>query len=410
MATQYVAHSGGDFTSMAALLAAMPSVLTEPYICRIRNDGEYTTGFEVTGKTTTTINRITIECDTGHSWKNHANVRTNPYVYDVSKGVGFSANDFLAAVILINNDWVIVDGLQAKRSGNSYSKVTCEFGAGTGNSWLLNSIIAKTQSGASGIAIMDAATAINTLFYNQHATVGLGVSFQGGGTGLNLTIVNGAAAGGTAITTAYGSPTISNTAVFGFTTVSSGGALLGNYNCTDGASIVGANSQANLTYADQFENIANDWRVKTGADLISAGNTDATNAPNDATGFVRGVGTLGDCGAWEHGAAIVTGTVNGVNDVETVPQAQATGGVNSVTIQLKSDPTTFLASTALRFWTRNTIDGAVVDGGSGGLAFSTDPSGSVTVTGLLIATGARILTVQDPANALNSHNYPVTIV
>jgi hypothetical protein len=105
----------------------------------------------------------------------------------------------------------------------------------------------------------------------------------------------------------------------------------------------------------------------------------------------------------------VTATINGLTEAESVPTESATGGANSTAITLKSDASTLLANTTLKVWTRNTVGGPAIDGGTNGLTVTTNGSGVLNVTGLSIVVGNRILTVQDPADPNNSHNYPVTV-
>lgn len=63
-----------------------------------------------------------------------------------------------------------------------------------------------------------------------------------------------------------------------------------------------------------------------------------------------------------------------------------------------------------KFWTRSTLDGAVVDGGSTGISITCGTDGVFILSGLTIAAGAGYLTMADPADPSKSHNFFVTYV
>jgi hypothetical protein len=91
---------------------------------------------------------------------------------------------------------------------------------------------------------------------------------------------------------------------FGFDTDYSGTFDTGNSsnNASDSTGNPGSASQDSLTYADQFESAADDWRAKDGS-LDANGVADETNAPEDISGQDRD-GSAPTIGCWEFVAAV----------------------------------------------------------------------------------------------------------
>lgn len=104
--------------------------------------------------------------------------------------------------------------------------------------------------------------------------------------------------------------------------------------------------------------------------------------------------------------AITQTNANGDSNVVTGSFTTA-AATTSVTVGLGASGSP-LASTACKFWTKNTLDGAAVDGGSGGISGTTDASGNITLSGLTIAAGAKYLQFQVGTDPLNVHVVPVT--
>ena len=100
-----------------------------------------------------------------------------------------------------------------------------------------------------------------------------------------------------AMVTAYGAETAVNCAFFGFTNVGSG--TYTTCYCDDASPPTGCTT---VTYANQFENTTmstRDFRLKTGADCIDNGTTNAEGSPS-INGVAR---STYDVGAWEFVAA-----------------------------------------------------------------------------------------------------------
>ena len=271
------------------------------------NDSEFTLGLYVSGITTDSTRYVWLTAASGQSFIDHANVRTNALIYDQSKGVGIVANPFAKSVIDNTASYTRVDRLQAKRTTQSYS--SCALTLGGSGSSAKDSLFQKTFSGTPSVVDVSYNKIYNCAVIDTGGSSGGAIKLFTTGTGKNCTVVNASGSiNGTGVTADYSGALLQNMAVFGFTTgfSLSGADGASGYNGTDAASAPGSNNQTSLTYSDQFQSTTADFRLKSGATLINTGNTDATNAPNDITGLVRGVGTAGDIGAWEFAASGIT--------------------------------------------------------------------------------------------------------
>jgi hypothetical protein len=306
--TQSIGTTGRDYSTLQAWEDAVPATPTGGYIGECYNDSEFTAGVQIAGHTTSATDYVTLTAAAGQSFQDHASVRSNALFYDQTKGVAVTANPFGFPVVYIDDDYVTVSRLQMLRSSTSYSQGCFESADSYINAFLRDCIMAKTFSGAGAVATMRGTNIVNCLLYDTGATAGTGftIGTSGSALALNNTVVRVGSAGGTGIGRgSYGTPILKNNAVFNWTnafTGSSSNASSG-YNGTDAASAPGSDNQTSLTFADCFESVTNDFRLKSGSNLIGTGNTDATNAPNDISGTARGSGTAGDIGAWEFGAA-----------------------------------------------------------------------------------------------------------
>lgn len=119
------------------------------------------------------------------------------------------------------------------------------------------------------------------------------------------------------------------------------------------------------------------------------------------------VGLTGLTGGTLYYYAIAQVTSGGNSNVVTGSFTTASA-TRSTSITLYDASSNVLASTNLRVWTRVDIEDAAVDGGTTGLSLTTNGSGVLSVTGLSIAAGNGWLTIKDPTDDNNCHNYPVT--
>ena len=304
-----IGTTGRDYSTLQAWEDAVPATPTGGYEGRAYKDSEFGGGGAVNliiaGHTTSAANYIKLTTATGQSFQDRADVRTNPLYYESTHGVSFHSNPGAAISVRIDDDFVTIERFQFKRTTTLYSNNLFTVNStAQPNVVIKDCIFVKGYSGSGHyIAVLGCATAINCVFINEGAAsegIQLSAAYGEVGRAINCTIVNAAAATGTGINVTGGSPVINNCAVYNWTTASSGGTPTGDRNAATNASgLPGANSLFNRTFATDFVSTTNDFRLKSGSTLINAGNTDATNAPNDISGFVRGSGLLGDIGAWE---------------------------------------------------------------------------------------------------------------
>ena len=313
MATiQTIGTTGRDFSTLQAWEDAVPATPTGGYEGHCYNDSEFAAGVDINGHTTSGTNYIRLTAASGQSFQDHASKTTNPLFYDQSKGVGITFNDTHGEFpIRVQNDFVTIDRLQIKRTVAFYTSTEgiVDFSATLSNAVLKECIIAKLFSGTAFIAKPRDSKIINCLVYDSGATpTNIAVLLYELGTALNNTVVRIGTAGGVGITRTYTNNlnTAKGNAVFNWTTnfdSTTGWTAGSGFNCTNAATAPGSSNQVSKTFANQFVSTTTDFKLKTGADCINTGSTDATNAPNDIIGQVRGATTAGDIGAWEFVAA-----------------------------------------------------------------------------------------------------------
>lgn len=304
-----IGTSGRDYSMLQSWEDACPADLVsadQVWKGECYNDSEFTSAtLVIAGQTTDATRFVWLTAADGHSFIDHPDVQTNPLRYDQSKGVGIVGNDYtLQTLVSVGTNYTIVERLQIHRNGGgAYNNDTClECGAYVAGVVIRDCIFRK--SNGSGAAKYVAQTGggkfVNCVIYNEMAN-GNGVGTFVSGSLYNCTVVATAGGTGTGVRGAYHSGVVKNCAFFGFgtaeSTINSGNS---SYNATDASSFAGSNNQTSLSISACFESTTNDFRLKSGSPLIGVGNTDATNAPNDIIGTVRGTGTDGDIGAWEY--------------------------------------------------------------------------------------------------------------
>lgn len=302
--TSSIGATGRDYSIMQAWEDACPAnLVTSDQIWKgeCYNDSEFTSALTISGITTDSTRYVWLTAAAGQSFQDHADVRTNPLYYDKSKGVGIKVAS--ATVISSTVNYTVISRLQVWLSSGFLNR-TIDM---SGSDCVAKDCIFVSSYDYSVFSFGAVASnkAINCAFISLHS--GTATPCRSG-TYINCTNVrpSGYTAGGTAFARNYGL-SVKNSAVFGFTTFRSGTGssyYTGSYNGSDcSADAQDTNSTGGLTFADCFESTTNDFRLKAGSPLIGAGNTDATNAPLDISGFTRGTGTAGDIGAWEYGAS-----------------------------------------------------------------------------------------------------------
>jgi hypothetical protein len=309
--TLTVGTTGRDHSTWASGETAIPSTPTGGYELHGYNDSEFTDGVTFAGHTTSGTNYIRMTAASGQSFQDDAGARTNPLFYDRAQGVGITVDDTDGAyAIQVDEDYVTIDRLQVRRTANFYNNHNNQglvtFSNSYPNCTIKDCILAKTYSGTNPIMRLRDSRAINVVIYDSGSTAtdqALGMLEKG--QAINCGIYRAGSAGGVGIVRTYtnGQNLALNCSVFGWTANfdASGGTWAGStgYNCTNSATAPGSNNQTSKTFSNQVVSTTTDFALKTGSDCIGTGNTDATNAPNDITGFARGVGTAGDIGPWE---------------------------------------------------------------------------------------------------------------
>lgn len=307
--TSSIGTSSRTYSTVASWLAAFT---TGGWIGECYNDSEFTVTATISfsGHSTSATDYITLKTAAGQGFKDNASVQTNALRYNQSNGVGIRKTSAYGIVISVSESYVTLQYLQIAHTGggNSDNAYSCTSAGLSGV--LVDSCIEESNSGSTStnyVHIQRSGGVINTVIVNR-GTNGNGVSFDyASGTpyAVNCSIVRSKTAAGTAIT-GFGGGTwlVKNCAIFGFTTLNSGGTASGSNNCSDLAIGFGSSNQASKTYSNQFENITDatrDFRAKTGADLLNNAATDTTNVPSgtDIVGTSRPQSTAWDIGAWE---------------------------------------------------------------------------------------------------------------
>jgi hypothetical protein len=316
MATiETIGTTGRNYSTLQAWEDAVPATPTGGYEGHCYNDSQFTGTLSISGHTTSGTDYIKLTAATGQSFQDHGSVRSNALYYNQSNGVGISAGGGSSPVINIDNDNVTIDRLQIRRTGSAYNNAIVN--ASTNNQTnitIKDCIIGKehTTGYDPPLAVPRNGKLINCVLYDTDASPSNpAVSLRneyGSGTPLvlNCTIVATAGGGTTGVSASNtgNACKLQNTAIFGYSTPATHGggswAAGSDYNAATAASgLPGANSLHSRTASSELESATNDFRLKTGATLIDAGNTDGTNAPNDISGTARGATTDGDIGAWE---------------------------------------------------------------------------------------------------------------
>jgi hypothetical protein len=310
--TKSIGTTGRDYSTLQAWEDALPANLVtdgNAQVGECYNDSEFSGTLVVAGETTDSTNSITLKCAAGQSFRDHGSVQTNALRYNQSVGVGITvtATYTIAISVAVNN--ITFDGLQVRTTGASGDCPAIAI-TGTVDFVRVQNCICDTTSSVKVVSLYSN-SASPTASYIRNSLLIQRLSAQpalmaGNGSGVYYcTIVkpSNITPGGTAITSTYADPTITNTAIFGFTTLESGGAT-GNNNCSDLAIGFGTSNQASKTYANQFVATdasagAHDFKIKTGADCVDTGATDSTNGANDIAKTARPSGSAYDIGCWE---------------------------------------------------------------------------------------------------------------
>jgi hypothetical protein len=310
-----VRYTGGTDTTLAAAFAAIPAdiragtgtdeqwnILIDESAAGIYEWDLGAYGPTLSGKLTSATNNIRIAANTGKSFKDNASKLTNALTYNAANGVALKATN---VVLTCSVDFLVIEGLQFFRSVASAG--TGEHGVKlTGsNVSVKHSIIKSNSTNMNPLYVIGGSNFVaNTLVL----TAGNGFGGESGPRLSNVTLVRTSGAGGNAINAFFSPPTVKNLAAFGFSAILGGDQTSFNVassnNVTDlasGPTNWGAGSLLSRTFANQFQSITSgseDFRVKTGSDLV-AGTRDQTYTNDlDIVGSARST-TTPTIGAWE---------------------------------------------------------------------------------------------------------------
>lgn len=330
MATHTIG-SGGNFSTVQAWEDDIPATLTEPRIGQVKN-GELTTAGTLctfSAHATTVTNEIILETESGASFQDHANVRTNALRYNTANGAGLRTTSTYAPVILISGvtPHLTIRKLQMKvdASGTTNAVIRWDgFHANTAH--VYKDLILEKMAGVEPVVLVSgtgstATKLINVVVITRQTTNNGITSTAGNNQFIGCTVIrpSNITAGGTGIVRTHDTPKMVNCAIFGFTTSNSAAGFDGasSNNATDLASgLPGTSNQHSVTYSatTPFVNAtdassAHDFRLANDANaLINNGVLDATNAPNDISATVRA--SSPEIGVWELVSGVAPLTIN----------------------------------------------------------------------------------------------------
>jgi hypothetical protein len=319
MATNTVG-SGGTYTdlnSWVALRCQAVDPFSEKEIAAITAGGVTTsdtqdiTGFDENGQ------GWEIKANTGASFREHASAATNPLFYDETKGAFVNKTSGSPSTIRVDVDNGTIRGLQCgKDSGYNYVIETTS----SGNTLTLEDYIVGAPGGTKGV-LLRKGDSRRYLIVTNGAN---GIDVSSGGGSLDRGTLVDLGGGGVGIHQDYGSWTLTNNAVAGYTT-DADGTLSGSHNATDKAAggLPSTNRQNSLVAATEWEGATSDFRVKSTSVKLK---DNGTGSSVDIIGQSPS-GTV-DIGAWEFQAG---GGGGGGAQPFRVPDVNMFGGMHVMT-------------------------------------------------------------------------------
>jgi hypothetical protein len=272
--------------------------------------GAGTVILNITGSTASATAYKHITTVAGASFRDHANVQTNPLRYDATTGCGFRTTGAAGTIALIE-------------APSRASKIQCQRADATGTCFSLSTTAVQAEfmliegfyTGVSTTVGVVSAAATNYIFKNSivvqrssGADHLIGTGTATGALNVNITFVApddlAAAPVSIFLSGASGSFTARNCGFFlGDATkaIHAGSATPTYTTCyTDTNSPPAGVTQT--TYGTEFQNVndaTRDFRLVTGAAQKDTGTTDTTHAAIDIAGTARPSGAAYDVGAWE---------------------------------------------------------------------------------------------------------------
>jgi hypothetical protein len=295
---------GRDYATLALWEAACPANLVtddKRWIGECYNDSEFTgtgTILSISGITVDATRYIILRCATGQSFVDNASIRSTALNYSASNGVGIRNTDNTSSnTVFCNVSYTRFIGLQIYHDGTTTGK-SLEF-QDNNSSGVVDKCIVRTVRNLTGALN---ATVTNSLFITGDTDGNAILAAVRSAKIYGCTLVsNRGTAANSGIFRGYSATavTVQNTAVFNVTDFGNNtSGWTCSYNATSAASAPGTNNQTSLTYADQFENSASDYRAKSTGSLDLNGTPDSTNLSTDISGTTRHASTP-TIGAWE---------------------------------------------------------------------------------------------------------------
>lgn len=310
MATSTIG-TGGTFSTIQAWEDAMAATLSAPEVGQLLNQTFSSSSALVTfaGTTTSPTNAITLTTAAGASFRDNANKLTNALRANASNGALVQLTGGYDNAITVSVANVTFQGLQVDCTTGPSRAIN----AASGPSCTIDSCLLQARpAGSDGVVNLSGTGGIcrNSVLVNAGSGGG-GIPTQGGSI-LDCTIVRAAAnaAAGTGVARSYGDPLIQGTAIFGFSSATTGAVnASSDYNATDLSSLgtgypATAHNLTSRAFGSQFQDTGStlasaDWRLKAGSSLIDAG-TAISGITTDVVGTTR---ATPDVGAWEVAAA-----------------------------------------------------------------------------------------------------------
>lgn len=288
---------GRDYSTIQSWHDAIPSNVVasgNSYQGECYNDSEFAVGgvvLTVAAHTCDASHTILLTAASGQSFQGNANVRNNPLYYDQSTGVGLrcTVGYTHAIVVSAGNSYFNMSKLQIVSPNGIYTST------GNGNSLIKDCIFycGEVPGGTPALQLQGENVTNMLLILAGSSTNGCVSTFVDCAF-LACTVVGGAGGGRVAFGGSYCFPTAVSCAVFGKDAF---GATTKN-NATDLASLAGTNNQTSVTYNGTTPFVSTvDYRAVAGTALAGNGFLDATNAPNDISGYPRSATPT--IGCWE---------------------------------------------------------------------------------------------------------------
>lgn len=301
--------SGQDHTTHADWWAAIPSELSEMENGRSIGSFVITSTLQLIFKVSTATEYPDLRPQDGESFVDQKDAEGFKLSFDASNGVNITCTTNYQTME-VDHEYFQMHKYQLKFTTGGYSNFILELD--NSNIIIQDCILENDGYNGYDIGRFTGAAADTSVFVNClmiDTSDGNGFACGGESSLFNCTFIKIGAGNGSGCAAPDGNDNVVIAcAFFGWDTAMNDIAYYSastDYNASDeddGDFVVGANSQDNLTWADQFIDIGDDFRVKDGSDLIAAGNTNA-DYPNDILGNVRGVGTAGTCGCHEYAIA-----------------------------------------------------------------------------------------------------------